>query len=86
MLVEETRIKRRWQAYFRKLLNDVGDKGIVLGDLEHSERHQDFDIVGVLRLRRVGALLAGWARGKQPDQMRSQWIFGRARIGQLWSG
>nr|XP_016481884.1 PREDICTED: uncharacterized protein LOC107802819 [Nicotiana tabacum] len=29
VLVEDSQIKRRWQTYFQKLLNEVGDRGIV---------------------------------------------------------
>lgn len=39
--MEKAHNKRRWQAYFHELLNE-GDKNIVLGDLEHSDCHQDF--------------------------------------------
>ncbi|KAG5594063.1 hypothetical protein H5410_035295 [Solanum commersonii] len=37
VLVEETSIKQRWQAYFHKILNEEEDKDIVLGELVHSE-------------------------------------------------
>ncbi|KAG5606363.1 hypothetical protein H5410_027855 [Solanum commersonii] len=43
-LTKETLIKQRWQPYFHQLLKEVGDKDIVLGDLEHSKRHQRLQI------------------------------------------
>nr|XP_016488265.1 PREDICTED: uncharacterized protein LOC107808269 [Nicotiana tabacum] len=42
MLIEDAQIKRRWQTYFHKLLNNEGKRDIVLGELEHSECHRDF--------------------------------------------
>ncbi|XP_075077238.1 uncharacterized protein LOC142163977 [Nicotiana tabacum] len=39
MLMEDTQIKRRWQTYFHKLLNEKADRDIVLGELEHSDSH-----------------------------------------------
>lgn len=35
VLVKDVHIKKRWQEYFHKLLND-GDKGIELEKLKHS--------------------------------------------------
>ncbi|XP_070023019.1 uncharacterized protein [Nicotiana sylvestris] len=40
LLVEDAQIKRRWKTYFHKLLNEKGDRDIVLGELEHSESHR----------------------------------------------
>ncbi|KAG5585502.1 hypothetical protein H5410_045936 [Solanum commersonii] len=37
VLVEESSIKQRWRRYFHKLLNEEGDRDIVLGDLAHSK-------------------------------------------------
>ncbi|KAK4368510.1 hypothetical protein RND71_012302 [Anisodus tanguticus] len=42
VLVEDVHIRRRWQSYFHKLLNEKGERDIVLGDLEQSDRHRDF--------------------------------------------
>uniref|UniRef100_A0A1S4CYU1 Uncharacterized protein n=1 Tax=Nicotiana tabacum TaxID=4097 RepID=A0A1S4CYU1_TOBAC len=42
VLMEDSQIKRKWQTYFHKLMNEEGDRNIVLGDLEHSEDHRDF--------------------------------------------
>lgn len=40
--VEETLIRRRWQSYFHKLLNEERDKDIVFGDLNHSKWSREF--------------------------------------------
>ncbi|XP_070039070.1 uncharacterized protein [Nicotiana tomentosiformis] len=42
VLMEDALIRRRWHAYFHRLLNEEGDKSIVLGELEHSESLRDF--------------------------------------------
>nr|XP_016485254.1 PREDICTED: uncharacterized protein LOC107805696 [Nicotiana tabacum] len=49
VMIDEPHFKRRWQAYFRKLLNEEGHKSIMLGELEHSVSQLILDIVGVLR-------------------------------------
>ena len=36
VFVEDVPIMKIWQSYFHKLLNDEGDRGLVLGELEHS--------------------------------------------------
>ncbi|XP_047263767.1 uncharacterized protein LOC124896271 [Capsicum annuum] len=41
-LVEDVRIKKRWQKYFHKLLNEEGDRSIELGELKRSEESCDF--------------------------------------------
>ncbi|XP_075079867.1 uncharacterized protein LOC142165147 [Nicotiana tabacum] len=48
VLMEEAQIRRRWQMYFHKLLNEEGDRDIVLGDLEHSEMRRDFGGIKLL--------------------------------------
>ncbi|XP_070049805.1 uncharacterized protein [Nicotiana tomentosiformis] len=41
VLMGEFQIKQRWQTYLRGLLNEEGDRDIVLGDLGHSESPRD---------------------------------------------
>lgn len=53
VLVEEILIKQRWQTYFYKLLNEEGNRDIVLGDLEHSERYRDFGYCGCIKVEEV---------------------------------
>ncbi|KAM3247817.1 hypothetical protein P3L10_009584 [Capsicum annuum] len=42
VLVEDVHIKKRWQEYFHGLLNEERDRGIELGELDHSEESRDF--------------------------------------------
>lgn len=42
VLVEDVLIKKKWQSYFHKLLNDVEDRDIVLGELENTEKSRNF--------------------------------------------
>ncbi|KAF3684207.1 putative GABA transporter 2 [Capsicum annuum] len=81
VLVEDAHIKRRWQLYFHRLLNDEGDKDIVLGELEHSERCRDSGIVGVLRWRRSVKLFAECGGVGRQGQTRSLWTFESLRAG-----
>ncbi|XP_075076873.1 uncharacterized protein LOC142163482 [Nicotiana tabacum] len=53
VLMEEAQIRRRWQTYFHKLLNEEGDRNIVLGDLEHSEDHRNFRYCRRIRVDEV---------------------------------
>ena len=57
VLVEETLSRRRWHVYFHKLLNKEGDKDIVLGDLEHSERHHDYGYCRCIKVKEVKGVL-----------------------------
>ncbi|XP_070034806.1 uncharacterized protein [Nicotiana tomentosiformis] len=36
VLIDKALIRRRWQTYFPKLLNEEGDRSIVLGELENA--------------------------------------------------
>ncbi|XP_075098959.1 uncharacterized protein LOC142175859 [Nicotiana tabacum] len=42
VLTKDAQIKRRWQDYFYRLMNEEGDRDIVLGELGHCGSHQDF--------------------------------------------
>ncbi|XP_070013105.1 uncharacterized protein [Nicotiana sylvestris] len=42
MLMDEALFRRKWQTYFHKLLNEEGNRCIVLGELEHSKSRWDF--------------------------------------------
>ncbi|XP_019231078.1 PREDICTED: uncharacterized protein LOC109211933 [Nicotiana attenuata] len=55
--MEEAQIKRRWQTYFHELLNEEGDRNIMLGDLEHSKSRCDFR---TFDYEKPSILLAGW--------------------------
>nr|XP_009803636.1 PREDICTED: uncharacterized protein LOC104248975 [Nicotiana sylvestris]XP_016458527.1 PREDICTED: uncharacterized protein LOC107782187 [Nicotiana tabacum] len=45
VLMDEALIRKRWQTYFYKLLNEEGDRRIVLGELEHSKSRGILGIV-----------------------------------------
>lgn len=44
VLVGDPDIKLRRQRYFYKLLNEAGESGMMLGDLEHPEEFRDYDL------------------------------------------
>ncbi|KAF3664968.1 hypothetical protein FXO37_11240 [Capsicum annuum] len=51
VLVEEGHIRKRWQSYFYKLLNEGRDTSIVLGDLENFERFCDYGYYRCIKFR-----------------------------------
>ncbi|XP_070003190.1 uncharacterized protein [Nicotiana sylvestris] len=53
VLMKKACIRRRWQEYFHRLLNEGGDRNIVLGELENSGVRGILDFVGVLGARRL---------------------------------
>ncbi|XP_075098977.1 uncharacterized protein LOC142175871 [Nicotiana tabacum] len=64
LLMEDVQIKRRWQMYFHKLLNDKGDRDIVLGELEHSEYHRDFSYCRRISVEEVVGVMRKMSRGR----------------------
>ncbi|XP_075086391.1 uncharacterized protein LOC142169084 [Nicotiana tabacum] len=71
VLMEETQIRRRWQTYFHKLLNEESDKAIVLGDLEHSEMRLDLGYCRCIRVEEVQGAMRNMHRGRAtwPDEI-----------------
>ncbi|KAG5606742.1 hypothetical protein H5410_028234 [Solanum commersonii] len=71
VLVEESSIKQRWRRYFHKLLNEEGDRDIVLGDLAHSERLRDFGYCRSFRIEEVIRAISRMSRGRAtgPDEI-----------------
>ena len=71
VLVQEARIRQRWQSYFHELLNEGADRDIVLGDLEHSDRRRDFGYCRIIKVEEVKAVVrrmrTGIATG--PDEI-----------------
>lgn len=69
--MEETLIKRRWQAYFHKLLNEEEDRNIVLDDLEHSESHLDFGCCRRINIAKVERSIRKMNKGRVagPDKI-----------------
>ncbi|XP_047263709.1 craniofacial development protein 2-like [Capsicum annuum] len=60
----DAHIKRRWQSYFQILLNDEGDRDIVLGELEHSERCCDFRYCRRFKVEKVSEAICRMRRGR----------------------
>ncbi|XP_075089928.1 uncharacterized protein LOC142171468 [Nicotiana tabacum] len=72
VLMEDLQIKRRWQTYFHKLLNDEGDRDIVLRELEHSECHRDFSYCRRIRVEEVVGAMRKMSRGRATGQTKFQ--------------
>ncbi|XP_070041150.1 uncharacterized protein [Nicotiana tomentosiformis] len=64
VLMENSQIKKRWQTYFHKLLNEEGDQDIMLGELEHSESHRDFGYCMRIKVEEVVGAMSKMIRGK----------------------
>nr|XP_033517073.1 uncharacterized protein LOC117281332 [Nicotiana tomentosiformis] len=71
VLMEEAQSKQRWQSYFHRLLNEEGDKNIELGELWHSESHQDFRYCGRIEVEEVVGAMHKMSQGKAtgPDEI-----------------
>nr|XP_009783965.1 PREDICTED: uncharacterized protein LOC104232449 [Nicotiana sylvestris] len=71
VLMEEDHIRRRWQTYLPKFLNEEGDRDIMLGNLEHSEMHQDFGYCRRIRVEEVRGPMRKMHRGRvtRPDEI-----------------
>nr|XP_016469157.1 PREDICTED: uncharacterized protein LOC107791586 [Nicotiana tabacum] len=64
VLLDEVLIRRRWQTYFHSLLNEEGDKSIVLGDLELCESRCDFEYCRQIKVDEVEGAMRKMSRGK----------------------
>ncbi|XP_070046628.1 uncharacterized protein [Nicotiana tomentosiformis] len=64
VLLDEGLIRRRWQTYFHSLLNEEGDRSIVLDDLELSGSHCDFGNCRKIRVDEVEGAMRKMSRGK----------------------
>ncbi|XP_070025154.1 uncharacterized protein [Nicotiana sylvestris] len=53
VLIKEACIIRTWQKCFHKLLNEKGDRSIVLGELENSECQRDFGFCRCIKRENV---------------------------------
>ncbi|XP_075095101.1 uncharacterized protein LOC107784624 [Nicotiana tabacum] len=71
VLMDEALIRRRWQTYFHKLLNEEGDRSIVLGELEHSESRPDFRYCRRITVEEVEGAMRKICRGRAtgPDKI-----------------
>ncbi|XP_075098042.1 uncharacterized protein LOC107768873 [Nicotiana tabacum] len=64
VLMDEALIRRRWQTYFHKLLNEEGDRRIVLGELEHSENRRNFGYYRRIMVEEVEGTMRKMCRGR----------------------
>ncbi|XP_070048527.1 uncharacterized protein [Nicotiana tomentosiformis] len=64
VLLNEGLIHQGWQTYFHSLLNEEGDKSIVLGDLELSGSRFDFGYCRWIRIDEVEGVMRKMIRGK----------------------
>ncbi|XP_070055997.1 uncharacterized protein [Nicotiana tomentosiformis] len=71
VLMEEAQLKQRWQTYFHKLLNEEGERNIMLGGLGHSESHQDFRYCRCIKVEEIVRAMRNMRRGKPtgPDEI-----------------
>ncbi|XP_016436115.1 uncharacterized protein LOC107762286 [Nicotiana tabacum] len=79
VLMDEAMIKRRWKTYFHKLLNEDGDRYIVLGDLDHSKSRRDFRYCRCIKVEEVMGPMHKMNRGSatRPDEIPVEfWRFG----------
>ncbi|XP_070012996.1 uncharacterized protein [Nicotiana sylvestris] len=64
VLIENAQIKRRWQTYFHKLLNEEEDRDIVLDELERFESRRDFGYCGCIKVEEVVGAMRNMIGGK----------------------
>ncbi|XP_075084881.1 uncharacterized protein LOC142168119 [Nicotiana tabacum] len=71
VLMDDAHIRRRWQSYFHKLLNEEGDRGNVLDYLEHSESRRDFGFCRRIKMGEVERDMWKMYRGRAigPDEI-----------------
>ncbi|XP_019256325.1 PREDICTED: uncharacterized protein LOC109234717 [Nicotiana attenuata] len=85
VLMEEAQIRQKWQTYFHKLLNEVGDRDIVLGNLEYSEMLRDFRYFRRIRVEEVEGTMRKMHRGRAtgPDKIPVEFWKNVGRAGRL---
>ncbi|XP_075101901.1 uncharacterized protein LOC142177326 [Nicotiana tabacum] len=83
LLMDEALIRRRWQTYFHKLLNEEGDRRIVLGELEHSESQRDFEYCRRITVEEVEWVIRKMCRGRAtgPDEIPVKFWKSARRVG-----
>ncbi|KAF3624282.1 putative pre-mRNA-processing factor 6-like [Capsicum annuum] len=69
VLVEDGHIKKRWQEYFHRILNEEGEKDIGLGELEHSEERRDFNYCRRFKVEEVREAIRRMRRGRGLDEI-----------------
>ncbi|XP_070012899.1 uncharacterized protein [Nicotiana sylvestris] len=71
VLMGDNDIKRRWQTYFHKFLNEKGDQGIVLGELRNANSPHDFSDCRDIKVEEVMEAMRKMRRGRAtgPDKI-----------------
>jgi len=70
VLVEEMHIRLRWKTYLHKLLNEEGQRDIMLGELEPFQSQRDFSYCRCINTAKVEGATRKIQRGRQLIQMR----------------
>ncbi|XP_060177831.1 uncharacterized protein LOC132607768 [Lycium barbarum] len=85
-LVEDAFIRRKWQSYFHKLLNEEGGRNIILGELEPSERRRDFGYCRRVKDEEVERVMRKMSRGRTtgPDKIPVEFWKNVGRGGLEW--
>ncbi|XP_070043167.1 uncharacterized protein [Nicotiana tomentosiformis] len=86
ILMDEALNKRRWQTYFHKLLNEEGDRRIVLGELDHSESRRDFGYCRRIMVEELEGAVRKMCRGRAmgPDEIPMEFWKSAGRAGLEW--
>uniref|UniRef100_A0A1S4B021 Craniofacial development protein 2-like n=1 Tax=Nicotiana tabacum TaxID=4097 RepID=A0A1S4B021_TOBAC len=86
VLMGDSQVKLRWQAYFKDLLNEEGDRNIELGELGHSEQHKDFGYCRRIRVEEAMRALRRMSSGRAtgPDEIPVEFWKCMGRSGVEW--
>nr|XP_033513904.1 uncharacterized protein LOC104103418 [Nicotiana tomentosiformis] len=70
VFTKDAQIKRRWQDYFYWLMNEEGDRDIVLGEFGHSGGHQNFRYCRRIKVEEVVGAMRKMSKGRAtgPDK------------------
>ncbi|XP_019241864.1 PREDICTED: uncharacterized protein LOC109221887 [Nicotiana attenuata] len=71
ILMGDDQIKRRWQTYFHKLLNEEGDQDIVLGELRNADNPHELSYCRDIEVDEVMEAMRKMRRGRAtgPDEI-----------------
>ncbi|XP_070025876.1 uncharacterized protein [Nicotiana sylvestris] len=71
VLMGDDQIKRRWQTYFHKLLNEEGDQDIVLGELRSANSPHELSYGGDIEVDKIMEAMRKMRRGRAtgPDEI-----------------
>ncbi|XP_070015932.1 uncharacterized protein [Nicotiana sylvestris] len=77
---------RKWQEYFHRLLNEEGDRNIMLGELENSESWRDFGFCRRIKCEEVVVAIRKMSRGNAigPDEISVEFWKVAGRVGLEW--